>query len=75
MSQVLLDRVLAPLPPPFALLHRPMTNSGARIWISFSPDLHNCGGHKLLLDAADTSVTLATGSVREPRRWLAEHGS
>ncbi len=31
----------------FALLHRPVTDSGAHIWISFSPDLRNWGGHKL----------------------------
>ena len=35
----------------FAILHRPMTGSGAHIWISFSPDLHNWGGRKLLLRA------------------------
>src|SRR5579862_5660733 len=33
----------------FALVHRPMTDSGAHVWISFSPDLHNWGGHKLAL--------------------------
>ena len=33
----------------FALIHRPMTDSGAHIWISFSPDLRNWGGHKLML--------------------------
>ena len=35
----------------FALIHRPMTDSGAHIWISFSPDLRNWGGHKLVLPA------------------------
>lgn len=34
-----------------ALVHRPMTDSGAHIWISFSPDLRNWGSHKLLLPA------------------------
>ena len=28
-----------------------MTDSGAHIWISLSPDFRNWGGHKLLLDA------------------------
>ena len=35
----------------FALIHRPMTDLGAHIWISFSPDLKNWGGHKLVLMA------------------------
>jgi predicted GH43/DUF377 family glycosyl hydrolase len=35
----------------FALLHRPVTDSGAHVWMSFSPDLHNWGGHKLVLPA------------------------
>jgi predicted GH43/DUF377 family glycosyl hydrolase len=33
----------------FALIHRPMADSGAHVWISFSPDLRNWGGHKLML--------------------------
>ena len=35
----------------FALLHRPMADSGAHIWISYSPDLRNWGGHRLVLQA------------------------
>lgn len=35
----------------FAILHRPMTGSGAHIWISFSPDLRSWGGRKLVLRA------------------------
>jgi len=35
----------------FALIHRPVTDMGAHMWISFSPDLKNWGGHKLLLPA------------------------
>jgi predicted GH43/DUF377 family glycosyl hydrolase len=35
----------------FALLHRPIADSGAHIWISYSPDLRNWGGHKLVLRA------------------------
>jgi predicted GH43/DUF377 family glycosyl hydrolase len=33
----------------FALIHRPTTDLGAHIWISFSPDLRNWGGHKPVL--------------------------
>src|SRR5688572_972102 len=29
-----------------ALIHRPMHDSGSHIWISYSPDLRNWGGHK-----------------------------
>ena len=36
----------------FALIHRPMTDSGAHIWISYSPDLRNWGSHKLILPGA-----------------------
>lgn len=35
----------------FALIHRPVTDTGAHIWISYSPDLRNWGGHKLVLQA------------------------
>ena len=35
----------------FALIHRPMADSGAHVWISYSPDLRSWGGHKLLLQA------------------------
>jgi predicted GH43/DUF377 family glycosyl hydrolase len=35
----------------FALVHRPMADTGAHIWISYSPDLRNWGGHKLVLPA------------------------
>jgi predicted GH43/DUF377 family glycosyl hydrolase len=35
----------------FALVHRPMADSGAHIWVSLSPDLRNWGSHKLVLPA------------------------
>jgi predicted GH43/DUF377 family glycosyl hydrolase len=35
----------------FALIHRPTAETGAHIWISYSPDLKNWGGHKLVLPA------------------------
>jgi len=35
----------------FALLHRPMADSGAHIWMSYSPDLRNWGHHRLVLKA------------------------
>lgn len=35
----------------FALIHRPVTDYAAHVWISFSPDLRNWGEHKLVLPA------------------------
>jgi predicted GH43/DUF377 family glycosyl hydrolase len=35
----------------FALIHRPANHKAAHIWITLSPDLHNWGDHKLLLNA------------------------
>lgn len=35
----------------FALIHRPVADGGAHIWISYSPDLRNWGAHRLLLRA------------------------
>lgn len=35
----------------YALLHRPAHDSGSHVWISYSPDLRNWGGHKLVLQA------------------------
>jgi predicted GH43/DUF377 family glycosyl hydrolase len=60
----------------FALLHRPMTDTGAHIWISFSPDLHNWGGHKLMLQARRGSwwdankVGLSPPLIETERGWL-----
>jgi predicted GH43/DUF377 family glycosyl hydrolase len=60
----------------FALLHRPMTDSGAHIWISYSPDLRNWGGHKQVLQARKGSwwdankVGLSPPLIETPRGWL-----
>lgn len=35
----------------FALIHRPATDADASMWLSFSPDLRNWGGHVLMLPA------------------------
>lgn len=35
----------------FALLHRPVSDTGAHVWLSFSPDLRNWGSHRLILQA------------------------
>ncbi len=60
----------------FALIHRPMTDSGAHVWISFSPDLRNWGGHKLMLAARKggwwdaNKVGLSPPLIETPRGWL-----
>jgi len=35
----------------YALIHRPVTDVSANMWMSYSPDLSNWGNHKLLLPA------------------------
>ncbi|MBI3770291.1 MAG: glycosidase [Deltaproteobacteria bacterium] len=60
----------------FALVHRPMTDFGAHVWISFSPDLRNWGSHKLLLQARKggwwdaKQVGLSPPLIETPRGWL-----
>jgi len=60
----------------FALLHRPMTDLGAHIWISYSPDLRNWGGHKLVLPARKgawwdaNKVGLSPPPIETARGWL-----
>jgi predicted GH43/DUF377 family glycosyl hydrolase len=60
----------------FALIHRPVTDRGAHIWISFSPDLRNWGNHKMVLAARLGSwwdanrVGLSPPLIETPRGWL-----
>jgi predicted GH43/DUF377 family glycosyl hydrolase len=60
----------------FALVHRPMADSGAHVWISFSPDLRNWGGHKLMLPARRggwwdaNKVGLSPPLIETPKGWL-----
>jgi predicted GH43/DUF377 family glycosyl hydrolase len=60
----------------FALIHRPVTDSGAHIWVSFSPDLRNWGNHKLALPARKggwwdaNRVGLSPPLIETPRGWL-----
>ncbi len=60
----------------FALIHRPVAHSGADVWISFSPDLRNWGGHKLMLQARRggwwdaNKVGLSPPLIETPRGWL-----
>lgn len=60
----------------FALVHRPMHDLGAHIWISYSPDLRNWGGHRLMLAARKgawwdaNKVGLSPPLIETPRGWL-----
>lgn len=60
----------------FALVHRPMHDLGAHVWISYSPDLRNWGGHKLMLAARKggwwdaNKVGLSPPLIETPRGWL-----
>jgi predicted GH43/DUF377 family glycosyl hydrolase len=60
----------------FALIHRPMTDSGAHVWMSLSPDLTNWGSHKLVLHARKgawwdaNKVGLSPPLIETPAGWL-----
>ena len=60
----------------FALIHRPVADFGAHVWISLSPDLHNWGSHKLVLPARRgawwdaNKVGLSPPLIETPRGWL-----
>lgn len=59
----------------FALVHRPRTEAGAHVWISYSPDLRHWGRHQLLLPSRPgwwdaSKVGLAAPLIETPRGWL-----
>jgi len=60
----------------FALIHRPSTDMGAHMWISFSPDLRNWGGHMILLPARKgawwdaNKIGLSPPPIETERGWL-----
>lgn len=60
----------------FALVHRPIADSGAHVWISFSPDLRNWGGHQMMLPARRggwwdaNKVGLSPPLIETDRGWL-----
>jgi len=60
----------------FALIHRPSTDPSADIWISYSPDLRNWGGHTLVLRARRGSwwdankIGLSPPLIETSRGWL-----
>ena len=60
----------------WALIHRPVSSTGAHIWISYSPDLRHWGSHKMILPARRGAwwdagkVGLSTPPVETERGWL-----
>jgi predicted GH43/DUF377 family glycosyl hydrolase len=60
----------------WALLHRPFADSGSHIWMSYSPDLRNWGGHKLVLKAQRgawwdaNKVGLSPPLIETPEGWI-----
>ncbi len=60
----------------WAMIHRPVTPLGGHIWISYSPDLHHWGTHRLVLRArrggwwdAD-KIGLSPPLIETQRGWL-----
>jgi predicted GH43/DUF377 family glycosyl hydrolase len=60
----------------WALIHRPVSMTGAHIWISFSPDLRHWGSHKLILEARRGAwwdagkIGLSPPPIETPKGWL-----
>ncbi|MBI1756045.1 MAG: glycosidase [Fimbriimonas ginsengisoli] len=60
----------------FALIHRPSTDMGSHMWLSFSPDLRNWGGHMLFLPARRgawwdaNKIGLSPPPIETDRGWL-----
>ncbi|MHC4217551.1 MAG: glycoside hydrolase family 130 protein [Planctomycetota bacterium] len=60
----------------WAMIHRPSTAMGAHIWISYSPDLHHWGGHKMILRARRggwwdaNKIGLSPPLIETDRGWL-----
>ncbi|MBW4028255.1 MAG: glycosidase [Acidobacteria bacterium] len=60
----------------WALIHRPVTTMGAHMWISYSPDLHNWGNHKVILQARRggwwdaNKIGLCSPPIETAKGWL-----
>ncbi|HVS30950.1 MAG TPA: glycosidase [Thermoanaerobaculia bacterium] len=60
----------------YALVHRPIADSGAHVWISYSPDLRSWGGHRMMLQARRggwwdaNKVGLSPPLIETERGWL-----
>lgn len=60
----------------YALVHRPIADSGAHVWISYSPDLRSWGGHRMMLQARRggwwdaNKVGLSPPLIETDQGWL-----
>jgi predicted GH43/DUF377 family glycosyl hydrolase len=60
----------------YALIHRPVTDQSANIWISYSPDLLNWGRHTFMLPARKggwwdaNKIGLSPPPIETSRGWL-----
>jgi len=60
----------------WALIHRPVTTTGAHMWISYSPDLQHWGNHKVILQARRggwwdaNKIGLCSPPIETPKGWL-----
>jgi predicted GH43/DUF377 family glycosyl hydrolase len=60
----------------WALVHRPVTTLGAHMWISYSPDLHHWGSHKIMLAARRggwwdaNKIGLCSPPIETAKGWL-----
>ncbi len=60
----------------WALIHRPVTATGAHMWISYSPDLRYWGRHKVILEARRggwwdaNKIGLCSPPIETPKGWL-----
>ena len=60
----------------WALVHRPVTTTGAHMWISYSPNLQHWGDHKVILQARRggwwdaNKIGLCSPPIETPKGWL-----
>ena len=60
----------------WVLIHRPVSAPRAHMWMSFSPDLHHWGNHKLMLEARKgawwdaNKIGLSPPPLETPQGWL-----
>ncbi|MBL0062998.1 MAG: glycosidase [bacterium] len=60
----------------WAVIHRPVSAPRAHMWISFSPDLQNWGGHKMMMEARRgawwdaNKIGLSPPPIETSQGWL-----
>ncbi|MFC2038701.1 glycosidase [Chloroflexota bacterium] len=60
----------------WVLIHRPVSGSGAHMWLSYSPDLRHWGSHKIMLEARRggwwdaNKIGLNSPPIETSKGWL-----